>query len=159
MGESNTQRVCQYTQCKHGKKINIGIDKYRKESKGYYHEDCFQEMKDMQLFRNLWITHISNTVRYSELNRILNEYLQRGVSSAYLLFALQYIIDNHMNLNYPAGFRYYIDRSDIKQAYQKNKQNAVSKAEFTAKDVKDNSPKFSIQSKPTGFGAIFGNKN
>ena len=159
MAERNTQRVCQYLQCRHGKRIDLSTEKYIKDGTKYYHENCFQEMKDMQLFRSIWVSHISNTVRYSELNKILNEYLNRGVSSDYLLFALQYVIDHDMKLNYPAGFRYYIDRSEIKKAYDKKQKSVISKVKFSAKDVEDNSPKFSITSKQSGFGTIFGDKN
>lgn len=157
MGNKSNTRVCKYPNCKHNDKIHIDTDSFVKAKEGFYHEDCYKEKKDLQLFRSMWCENINSTVIFSELNGILNQLLSRkNVTVGYLLFVLQYVIDNHLNLHYPAGFRYFADKQSIKDAYAKKTQKTVSMSDFSAKDVPDNSPKFSVNRKPTGFNRILG---
>lgn len=159
MARDTGLRVCKYGLCKHGGKINIETEPFVKDC-GYYHEDCYQDKCNLQLFRNLWRDNISSTVVYSQLNKTLNQLISNGVSTEYLLFTLQYVIRNGCNLNYPAGFRYYIDYPEIKKEYTKKKvQKVVANADFTVKEDTDDSPKFSVNHKQTGFGSILGGKH
>lgn len=113
----------------------------------------------MQLFRNLWVQKISATVVHSQLNKMLSQLISNGVSSDYMLFTLQYVIDNKKNLSYPSGFRYYLDYPEIKTAYEKAKvKKVVETADFTVKESEDTAPKFSINKKPSGFNSILGGK-
>ena len=148
-------RVCKYPNCKHGGKVNIEQEVFVKEKGSFYHEDCYKDKVDLQLFRNIWVENISSTVVYSQLNQMLNQFISKGISTKYLLFTLQYVIDNHLNLKYPAGFKYYIDYPKIKEAYQKSVQRKIVSADFTVKDDGcDNAPKFSFKRKPSGFNSI-----
>lgn len=147
-------RKCYYGKCKHGGQINIETDEYVQD-KNLYHTDCYQEMKNLQLIRNLWIERISNTVSYSQLNKVLNSYLDRGISSDYLLFTLQYVIANHMTLRYPGGLQYYIDREEIKKQYQKTLKQKLKQAPYNTA-VQSNIPKFAVKTKKEGFGSIIG---
>ena len=152
-------RVCKYGQCKHGGKVKIDTEPFVKEN-GYYHEDCYQEKCDLQRFRNLWRDNISTTVVYSQLNKTLNQLISNGISTDYMLFALQYVIKNGCKLNYPSGFRYYLDYPQIKEAYAKSKaKKVVATADFTVKADSDDAPKFSVNRKPTGFNSILGGKH
>lgn len=91
------------------------------------------------------------------MNRTLNQLLsKKDVTVDYLLFVLQYIIDNHLNLHYPAGFRYFVDKQDIKEAYIRKTRKIISVSNFTAEDNTDDSPKFSVNKKPLGFNRILG---
>lgn len=161
-------RKCRFVNCKHSSKdIDIESESYVKDGSLYFHEDCYklkksnewkdqQTRKDLTEFRNLWWKSISKTVNFSQLMRILNDYIARGVSSDYLLFALKYCINNHLNLNYPNGFKYYVDRQDIKQAYDKHlmlkASKKVSNIKITDKD--NQSPTFNVNNKPKGFNSI-----
>ena len=157
MENKDRTRVCKYTNCKHNDKVHIDIEPFVKGKDGFYHEDCYKEKTDLQLFRSLWSENISPTVVFSDLNRILKQLLSiNGVSVDYLLFVLQYVIDNHCNLRYPAGFKYYVDNQNIKDAYEKKNRKIVSPSNFVAKENKDDSPKFSINRKPSGFNSILG---
>jgi hypothetical protein len=170
MSKSDIKK-CRFVGCKHPtREIDIGTEPYTKVGTMYYHEDCFQlkksnEWKDSQTrkdlaeFREIWFNRISRTVNYPQLMWILNDYIARGVSSDYLLFTLKYILNNNMNLNYPNGFKYYVDREDIKKAYDKHliQKRIVEQAKNPVKtDVQDNAPKFSVKTKPKGFQTILG---
>jgi len=149
-------RKCYYSKCRHGGQINTETDEYVQD-KNLYHADCYQEMKNLQLIRNLWIERISNTVSYSQLNKVLRSYLDRGISSDYLLFTLQYVIANHMALRYPGGLQYYIDREEIKKQYQKTfKSNQRQMSNDIA--AKSNVPKFAVKTKREGFASIIGDQ-
>ena len=150
-------RKCYYNRCKHDGKINIETDEYI-DDKNLYHIDCYQEMKDLRLIRNLWMEHISKTVSYSQLNKVLNDYLSRGISSDYLLFVIQYVISNRMTLRYPGGLQYYVDREEIKRQYNKKKLKEAQKQKSQLPaDAQQNIPKFALKTKQEGFGSILNN--
>lgn len=154
MGNNSKLRNCRYVNCKHNNKIDLEKEPYQKDLYGYYHEDCFKEKCDLQLFRDLWKKYISNTVVIKQLNNVINDLLNRGVTSDYLLFVLEYIIENKKELRYPAGFRYYVDNSYIKDDYKKRKTPKIKQDVFVAKNVDDNAPQFSIRNKEQGFQSI-----
>lgn len=183
MGKKTDIRICRYTQCTHtNKEIDTTCDAFETIGKCYYHTDCYElkikqdtakkmsrekkEKKepkgnkvraDMQLIKNLWIENISNTVVYSQLFRCLNDLLNQGVESDYLVFTMQYCVAHKLNLRYPFGFKYFVDKQEIKDAYRKKQlaQNRANQSNFSATDT-DDAPKFSINTKPTGFSRILG---
>lgn len=160
-------RICRYIQCKHeAKEINIITDEYVNKGSMYYHKDCYKakvngEWKDsktkadLQLIKNLWVEHISETVVFTQLFYNLNQLIDRGISSDYLVFVLKYVIKHKMNLHYPAGLRYYVDRQEIKNAYKKHiAQNSIDKGyKFVAKDD-DTAQNFTTKKKSKGFQNI-----
>ncbi len=154
-------RVCKYMRCKHADKINLECDHFVVDDNGmYFHEDCYQEKCDMALLRDMWAKNISPTVVYSQLNKVLYELLDLPtVTSGYLIFVLQYIIDNKCKLRYPNGFKYYVDRQEIKDAYKKKTQPVITNKQFVATVVEKNDPVFSIPKKTSGFGSILGGKS
>ena len=170
MGKKSDIKTCRYKFCKHeSKEIDISCEDYKRVGSMYYHRDCYKakadgEWKnektkaDLQLIRNLWLENISKTVIYSQLFSTMNSFLERGIESEYLVFVLQYCIDHKFKLNYPGGFKYYVDKQEIKDAYARKKKSEIkiSDKAFTAKD-KDNSPTFSVNTKQSGFGSILKN--
>lgn len=170
MAKKSDIKTCRYGQCKHTTKdIDITCDEYVAKRNMYYHKDCYKakingEWKDevtkadLQLIKNLWLEHISKTVVYSQLFKMLNDFIARGVESEYLVFVMNYVIEHNLNLNYPAGFKYYVDKKEIRDAYSKKKLSAVihNKNNFVAVD-NDDSPKFSVSKKPKGFQSIIKN--
>ena len=167
-------KICPYCKCPFpDHEVDISRDSFTKAKNGrYYHAECFEkeqkekqrtteEKADLALFMDLWNKHISNTVNYGMLRKILNEYMMRGVSTDYLLFCLQYIIANRCVLNYPNGFKYYVDRKEIKEAYEKKqiqKQYDEMKreaAQNTQPIGSSNAPHFAVQKQQSqGFEKI-----
>lgn len=166
MTNKNT-RTCRYKYCKHKiKEIDLTNDEYVQNSNFYYHKDCYNakckgEWKDkktkadLQLIKEWWVQNIDKTVVYTKLFDVLNEYLDRGVDSDYLVFVLQYVIQKKMNLRYPAGLKYYVDMDEIKEAYRqkKIKQLGINKHSFVATDD-DSAPTFTVQKRKKGFQSI-----
>lgn len=162
-------KKCSYRNCNHSSKtIDTACEEYQLRKGKYYHPDCLISFEknidketiisaDIQLIKNMWIADISDTVvipcLYAELNKLIAD---RGISSKYVVFVVDYCIKNKCNLRYPGGLKYYVDRQEIKNAYEKEQaKEIVKKAEFIADiSAEDTSPKFSINKKPTGFSSI-----
>ena len=159
-------RKCRYSKCKHpSRDIDISVEKFIKDGSCFYHENCHETMKkerkrdtqrsaDIKLILDLWSKHISRTVNYGFLTKILNEYIDRGVSSGYLVFAMQYVISHHMKLNYPLGFKYYVDMPEIRNAYNKTVASQIKKIDFDIKAKNDSEPKFKVKKKDCSFQSI-----
>lgn len=164
-------KTCRYEKCKHpDKQIDISCEDYTRKGTMYYHKDCYkakasgewkdaQTKADLQLIKNMWVENISQTVVFSQLFKMLNDLLSRGISSDYLVFVLQYCIENHLHLNYPGGFPYFVDKREIKAAYEKK---LIKAQERMAKEQKpeekpvaeDNSPTFTAKQKIKSFQDI-----
>ena len=169
MARKTDIKTCRYKDCKHSsKEINIAEQKYMAVGRNYFHVDCYAAKEaaesaeaklkaDIQLIKNMWIENISDTVvlsqLYLELNKLIRE---RGISSDYVIFVLNYCIKNRCNLRYPGGLKYYVDKQEIKDAFAKKEaQKAISNATFSIDEfTEDNSPKFSVNKRPSGFSSI-----
>ena len=151
-------KTCKCQKCVHDtREIDIDKDEFEHIGRYYYHKDCLKIRNDIVLIKDLWHNHISPNVVYSQLVKVLQDLIfNKGISSDYLVFLMNYIIKHKMVLRYPAGIRYYIDNQEIKTAYNKRKIKSVSPPQFVI-PIDNDEPKFVI--KPTnksGFGSIFG---
>lgn len=170
MSKKTDIKNCRYADCPYGGKIDITTDDYQVVGKSqYYHSDCLQKKNrldtekdkiksDLQYIKNQWVLHIDNTVVYSQLFRCLNDLIARGISSEYLVFVFDYVVKNKMNLRHPFGFKYYVSKPEIQDAYKKEwaKKHKVKLSEFSAKDSTD-APTFTAPKKQQfGFGSILG---
>ena len=164
-------KTCRFVGCPHGKKIDISIDNYVIPKKGmYYHEDCYKKQKegnwkdkqtraDLQYIKEQWVLRIDRDVIFSQLMRVLNDFIGRGVPSDYLVFAFDYVIQHKMKLHYPYGFKYYVDNKEIKEAYEKSKLPKIDNSKFVVKHTEFEPPQKVepsplIANKPKGFGSI-----
>ncbi len=167
-------RKCRFDFCKHdSREIDTSIEPYVRDGNAYYHEDCYESKKnndaktdkqkaDIQLIKDLWYIHISDTVVFSQLVSELNKLIARGIDSDYLVFVMKYIVNHNLNLHYPAGFKYFVDRYEIKQEYEKRKlaKNKVDIQSFKIEKRENDEPQFKAvtNNKPSGFGDIFKRK-
>lgn len=167
-------RICRWCRCQHPTlEIDTESEPFEKDGNFYFHQDCYRQMMDEQekkerirndilYIRHQWGIAIDESVSYSHLTRCLNELIDQGYSSDYLVFAFDYIVSNGMNLRYPAGLKYFVARHEIKRAYQKElrkRENPLSvpvkMQEFKASDVSD-APTFQTKKKKIGFSVIQG---
>ena len=181
-------RVCRYKNCSHeSREIDIKNEPFLADGTKYYHPDCFELEKrakelaeeqarkkkeklnekkqrdkktreDLVYIRKLWSENIDKFVVYSQLTKMLNDLLDLGISSDYLVFTIEYAIKHNMNLKHPPGIKYFVKRDEIQNAYKRRlmEERKRKRVEDIAKANNDNSPKFSIKQKPRGFGSIFG---
>lgn len=171
MSKKTDIKVCRYIDCPHGKEIDITKDDYRVVNKTmYYHTDCLKKKKkgewkdektkaDLQYIKNGWVAHISKTVIYSQLFQCLNELLSRGISSDYLVFVFDYVVSHKLNLRHPKGFKYFVDKDEIKAAYKKQQAQKISStkpSDFSVTTDSSNAPTFTVKQKLVGFKSILG---
>lgn len=163
-------KTCRYEACPN-KTIDITKDEYTVVGKRYYHTECLKKKRagewkdaqtkaDLQYIKNGWTLHIDRTVVFSQLFRELNNLLLRGISSDYLVFVFDYVVKNKLPLRFPGGFKYFVNRKEIQEAYQKQKdeKNHVDLYDFSAEDSTD-APTFHLPPKKQfGFGSILGGK-
>ena len=166
-------KVCRYANCAHPSKlIDTSNEEYMRQDRLFYHVDCYEkkcaeenkkrsESADIQLIKNLWISNISNTVVIPDLYRVLRELIDRGVSTDYLVFVMNYVIKNHCKLNYPSGFRYYVDKKYIKDDYERSKARKYAPASAFIVDepyINAELPNLYKPPKRKGLGDILGGK-
>lgn len=172
MARKSDIKTCRYANCNHpDKRVNISSDEYIVNGRKYYHRDCFEAFEreeaneaklkaDIQLIKNMWLENISNTVvlsqLYLEINRLVRE---QNIGSDYVIYVLDYCIKHKLNLRYPAGLKYYIDKEEIKSSFEKTKiRKIVEQADFTVHETIDTAPKFSVNKKQSGFASILKGK-
>lgn len=106
----------------------------------------------------LWRKHINPLVSQNDLRNAVSCIAREGNTYDYILFTLQYVINNGLVLNYPNGLRYYAGEEDIKQAYIKANLPNNDIYSFKANtDQEDTS--FSFQKKKSGFQNILKGSN
>ena len=111
---------CKFTQCKLGGEV-LKEDAI-KNTTGYYHKECFQEVTNRREIRELFVSNINDTEPMSHLNRTICNILDvKGFESHYLLFAIKHVIKNKINLKYVNGLHYVINDAKILKAYDDNK--------------------------------------
>lgn len=147
---------CRYKHCKHDQK-EIERDQAVKDGGAYYHPDCHQEKELMRSIEQYFINNINSQPIMQQLRTVINRlvYVQ-GKDPAFILFAMKYAVQNKIQLRYPPGLYYIIDRDDVIEAWRK--RNRGQRKEFDFADVEDYTPTdgYTVQ-RPTGFGRILNN--
>lgn len=167
---------CRCPNCLHGGIINKDVDEFVRIGKSnYYHSDCYKAMntsqqvvdkqeRELKTFKKVWYEKINKTTDPDELEKMLQGYLSRGVSSEQLLFTLTYVVGHRFSLHRPHGFTFYIDMVEIKDAYLRKKQQeriaiALKRSNDAASQIDDDTstPVFSIisSSKKDKLSALF----
>lgn len=148
---------CAYNHCKH-ESCEIPQDSIIKIGNRYYHDDCAKNKENILKIKELYYQKISNTVVMAQLlNTINNIVFVKNVDSDYLLFALNFCIDNRIKINSPYGLHYIIDNSRVKAAW--NNQTAkkmIKQMKFNVSNAVENTTKIKLKDNRTGFGDIFG---
>lgn len=147
---------CRFSGCLHESK-EIPIEEAVKVGKSYYHKDCYKTKEDIALIMDLFLKKINPNAVCSQLRKIINTIIyEKNYSSDYLLFCLNYYIENKITLNYPAGLYYVVQNKKAKEAYRKKiSSSQQTKHQISIDDVEENT--FSYKApEQTGFAAILG---
>ena len=100
----------------------------------------------------LWQKYINQTVSIEVLRNNLSILCRQGYSIEYLLYCLKYVIRHNMNLQHPAGFKYFAQRDDIKRAYRLSKIDRKDVCGF--KTANQDGVKFNFKPNLFGFHKI-----
>jgi hypothetical protein len=135
---------CKFAQCKLGGEV--AKEDAIKNNTGYYHNECLQEAMSRREIRELFIANINDTEPMAHLNRTICNILDiKGFESEYLLFALNHVIKNKINLRYVNGLHYIVNDAKILKAYEDNK------SKIKAAEIKEAMKEIDIKNKDVEF--------
>lgn len=111
---------CRYKYCPYGGKVDK--EEAVKDGNMYYHKQCWQEKKEKNNIRQTYKMLIDKDVDDALLNKVINDIIHnKGVNTDYLLYVIEYIANNNMEINTPMGLHFYVKNQTIYEQYQKAK--------------------------------------
>ena len=143
MANNSMIKPCHYRGCPHPRGIvNIKTHRYVVDGKKFYHPDCYHHMLSdrsrsektrtaLEHVKDLWLEYISPDVHVPYLMKVLQGIVERGVDPDYMVFAMRYIVDHRMNLRYPQGFKFFLERGEIREAYARSRRKKVVRMVFS----------------------------
>jgi hypothetical protein len=116
---------CSYIYCKNENDIDRLSDvRYGTKS---YHKDCFKNFHNLKKIRELAFS-IDKTLVMKNFNNFLYELVFiRMIEVDYILFVLDHIIENEIEVNMPYGLLYRLNNYKIKELYNNQEQNTSVK--------------------------------
>lgn len=95
---------CRWKHCKFGGEVDK--DKAVKVGIAYFHPECYAERESIQKIIDVWHEKVDAYPMESMLRKMVNDLvLKQNVNAEFLLFALNYCLDNGWNLRHPAGLK------------------------------------------------------
>lgn len=110
---------CKYSHCKHetteipnGEEVLVG-------KSSYYHKDCYEEMSTIKNIIDVFVKKVDEHPIMSLLRKVVNDIVyNHKVDAKYLLFALNYCVDNNLPIRHPQGLYYIVKNNAINQQWQ-----------------------------------------
>lgn len=169
---------CGYTHCAFPEKKVAPEDNPIKIRSLYYHKECEEIKTNCERIRDTYIGCVSSAVVRSQLCGVINRLVfgeklrnpnvtpteSNLEASKFLLFALNYAINNNIRINSPLGLYYLIDNQRIKDAWTKKKDLKIEKEmradkiDFGDAKVTEFKPTTPFKN-PTTFSDIFGSSS
>jgi len=139
---------CAYKMCDN---LGIAVDPVKYNNK-YYCKTCLEEMqRNTDLRKKIMDTTLEIIPKEipSLINKVINQWIELDYSLEYILYTVKYIKLNKCILNHFYGVRYYMNKDEIKNAYdrlikqkklkeQKDKEFEITKEEVNFKPVENN---------------------
>lgn len=123
---------CRYKYCKHESREIPREDAILSGKSTFYHKDCFEEIENKKKIVDLFHEKINPNSPFPQIQRTITDIIHnKGISAEFLLFGLQYYINNKIPLNYPPGLYYVVANKDVKKAFNKSKLKNDYKFEVT----------------------------
>jgi hypothetical protein len=139
---------CRYKYCKLGGEVDKQVA--LKIGGAYYHNECYKEMENKKKIRDLWLEKINSTEIMTLLNKEISELInKKGIDSDFLLYALNYAINNKIILHSPFGMSYLINNYKIKESYKniQAKQKLKEIQKYDTENKKETTFSFDIENK------------
>lgn len=168
-----TAFVCSYANCPFPDKL-VNVEDAVKIGARYRHKTCDEIAKNCAKIRDTYVGIISSNVVMTQLNSVIKNLVFKKLkndnlspdksaleASRFLLFALNYAINNRMRINSPYAMHYLIDNERVKKAWEEKSNQTVEKElrksaiDFSDSKTTEYVPKEKIKSSPFGFENIF----
>jgi len=110
---------CWYKNCPYNGKVKD--EDALKVGKRRYHNECFDNLNNLKKIRELYYDHIDKTVIFNQLNKVIDNIInQKRISTDYLLYAIEYAIEEGIEVKYPASLFYLINNFKVRKSYSNN---------------------------------------
>lgn len=107
---------CYHSHCNLGKLVDKD-EAFIYKGKNF-HKACYQNLQIILNIRDLCF-QIDPTVVFKSLNGLLNKLIyEKEIDPDYILFTLEYILRNNLEVNMPYGLSYKLNDYKIKEAYR-----------------------------------------
>ena len=107
---------CWYNNCPHNQQVDE--EEAIKADKRRYHKECYKDFQNLKKIRELYYDHIDKTVVFSQLNKVIDNIInKKGIGTDYLLYSIEYAIENDIEVRYPASLFYLINNFKIRKSY------------------------------------------
>lgn len=146
-------KKCDCPHCLHASRIFAEDDETITVVNKTYHTDCYEVQNRIAQVCDLFWEKINKNVVYGNLRKVVNEIVYvKGIHPDVLYFGINYYLDNHLSLNYPAGLFYVIQNKKMMEAYSRTK---VKKLNYKFEVEIDKENKYSYKQENNGsFGNI-----
>jgi len=151
---------CKYSHCKHktkeipkGEEILVG-------KSSYYHQDCYEEIETIKNIIDTYVKKVDSHPIMSLLRKVINEIIYKhNVDANFLLFALNYCIDQGWNIRYPQGLYYVVKNKEANQKWKQmissEYKSRIKKMKNDMKDINEEENTFEYRmQKAVGFDDI-----
>ena len=117
---------CRWKHCKYGGEVDK--DKAVKVGIAYFHPECYAERQAIQKIIDVWHERVDAYPMESMLRKMVNDLvLKQNVNAEFLLFALNYCLDNGWNLRYPAGLKAVSKDDKARKAWDVRQERIIKK--------------------------------
>lgn len=117
---------CGYKYCKFDGEVSKkeGV-KYKNR---WHHKECAEERKNKEKIRKIYLEKIDKYANKAQLNKAIKQIIHdKKQNSSFVLFALNYAIENNIKLNNPFGLHWIIKDKNIIKTY---KEKILKKQEY-----------------------------
>lgn len=175
MGKKSSYRVCSYANCPYlDKMVDIESENAIRIGTRYKHKTCDEISNNCIKIRDTYVNNVSNSVVMAQLCGVIKNLVFKKLrdddlspeksalkASEYLLFALNYAINNHMRIRNPLSLHYLIDNQRVKKAWEEKNSQVIEKEimkspiDFSGAKTTDYVMPEKIKNNPYGFENIF----
>lgn len=114
---------CWYKYCKTHKVLDNEAIKIGNKR---YHKECLNNQENLKKCREMYIQYLQPSVVYLQLNKAIKTLIEdKKISVEMLLFTIEYLIDNNIEVNSPYFLYYKVNDYKIIKAF--NEQNIKQK--------------------------------
>lgn len=116
---------CNYIYCKN--KIDVDRVTDIKYKSKYFHKGCIEDFHNIKKIRELAFS-VDKTLIMKNFNNFLSELIMvREIEIDYILFVLDHIIENEIEVHMPYGLLYRLNDYKLKELYNNQEQNTLIK--------------------------------
>ena len=148
---------CRWSHCKHDSKELKREDAVLSGKNAYYHADCFKEKETIQKILTTYQERVDAFPVWAQLRSIVNKIVfKQECDPEYLLFAMNYVLDNGGKLNTPMGLYYIIKDYKAKEAWERKRKQKQQQIDFVVEEDIKPTGEFNYSTRVSGFGKILG---